>query len=87
MARESLEITGAGIATVVVGAAAAEACGIYLVPVDVLTLCWTSLVSGISIYLVMRVPDRWLIPVALFLMVLGLAGPVGAAYEVVTIPA
>lgn len=85
-ARESLEIAGTGVAIVLIGAAAAEACRIYLVPVDVLALCWTCLVSGIGIYLAMRVRDRCLIPVALLLVALGLAGPVVAAYRVATNP-
>jgi|SRR6185437_6528001 len=85
MARENLKIAGTGLATIVIGAAAA-ACGIDLVPVDVLALCWTCLVSGIGIYLMMRVRERWLIPVALFLAVLGLVGPAAAAYKVVTNP-
>ena len=83
MARESLEIAGGGVATVVIGAAAAEGCGIYLLPVDVLALCWTCLVSGLGIYFTMRVRDRWSIPVALFVVVLGLAGTIVAASQVI----
>jgi hypothetical protein len=86
MARESLEIAGGGIATVAIGAAGSQACGIYLLPIDVLALCWTCLVSGVGIYVTMRVPDRWSIPVALLLALAGVAGPVVAAYQVIANP-
>lgn len=44
------------------------------------------MVSGLGIYLTMRVQDRWSIPLALLLVVLGLAGPVVAAYRVTANP-
>jgi hypothetical protein len=39
MARESLEIAGGGMATIVIGAGASQAGGCYLPPPGVLAIC------------------------------------------------
>jgi hypothetical protein len=86
MARESLEIAGGGVATIAIGAAVSQAFGCYLPPINVMAVCWTCMVSGLGVYLTMRVQDRWSIIVVLLLVLMGLAGPVVAAYQVIADP-